>query len=345
MKSYIRIGVDLAKNFFQVHALPEEGVPALQRKLSRTKFLDFFRTIAPSRVGMEACATAHHWARALQALGHEVVLIPPAYTKAYVKRGKNDAVDAEAICEAMSRPGMRFVPVKTVDQQALLSLHKQRELLIKQQTMAVNALRAFLAEFGLVAAKSIGRVPDLLDAGRDSAALPAAAKVRLEIDAEILLALAKAINALEQEIARHHAVNPVSQLLDGVPGIGVLIASAVVAYVPDPGHFRSGRDFSAWLGLTPREHSSGGKSTLGHISKQGNPYLRKLLVLAATSLLRVQPQRRGPLAEWLRALLVRKPARLVTVALANRLARILWAMMKGGEEFRMDIFARGAASM
>lgn len=344
MKSYIRIGVDLAKNVFQVHALPEEGAVPLQRKLSRAKFLDFFKSIAPSHVGMEACATAHHWARALQGLGHEVVLIPPAYTKPYVKRGKNDAVDAEAICEAMSRPGMRFVPVKTVDQQALLGLHKQRELLIKQQTMAVNALRAFLAEFGLIAAKSIERVPHLLATGRDSVVLPATAKARLEIDEEVLSALAKAINAIEQEISRHHACNPVSQLLDGVPGIGMLIASAVVAYVPDPEHFRSGRDFSAWLGLTPREHSSGGKSKLGHISKQGNPYLRKLLVLAATSLLRVQPQRQGPLAEWVRELLARKPARLVTVALANRLARILWAMMKSGEEFRMMIFARGIAA-
>ncbi|SEK07421.1 transposase [Sphingobium sp. AP50] len=344
MKSYIRIGVDLAKNVFQVHALSEEGTPALQRKLSRAKFLDFFQNIAPSQIGMEACATAHHWARALQALGHEVVLIPPAYTKPYVKRGKNDAVDAEAICEAMSRPGMRFVPVKTVDQQALLGLHKQRELLIKQQTMAVNALRAFLAEFGLIAAKSIERVPHLLAIGRESKMLPATAKARIEIDAEVLCTLAKAIDGLEQEISRHHACNPVSQLLDGVPGIGTLIASAVVAYVPNPEHFRSGRDFSAWLGLTPREHSSGGKSKLGRISKQGNPYLRKLLVLAATSLLRVQPQRRGPLAEWVRELLARKPARLVTVALANRLARILWAMMKSGEEFRMIIFARGVAA-
>lgn len=344
MQSFLRIGIDLAKNVFHLHALVEDGAAPIRRKLSRAKFLSFFGDVSPTRNGMEACSSAHHWARALRALGHEVVLIPPAYAKPYVKRGKNDAIDAEAICEAMSRPGMRFVPIKNVEQQAVLGMHRQRELLIKQQTMAVNALRAFLAEFGLIAAKRIDRVADLLATARADTSLPIAAQKRIEIDAAILAALAEGIDSLEKGIAEHHAENPVSQLIDGVPGIGVITASALVAHVPDPDHFRSARDFAAWLGLTPREHSSGGRTTLGRISKKGNPYLRKLLVLAATSLLRVQSRRQGRLADWLRSLLGRKPARLATVALANRLARTAWAMMKTGEVFRCELFARTAAA-
>ncbi len=344
MTSFVRIGIDIAKNFFQVHALPDEGAAPVRRKLSRAKFLDFFRDLPPCRIGVEACGSAHHWGRELRRLGHDVVLIPPIYTKPYVKRGKNDAADAEAICEAMSRPGMRYVPIKTTDQQALLGLHTYRDLLIKQQTMCVNSLRSFLAEFGVVTAQSIYQIPELLSAGRDDSTLPALAKARLDVDAAVIATLAKGIADLDRQIAQVHASNPVSQLLDEVPGIGVLTASAVVAHVPDATYFQSGRDFSAWLGLTPREHSSGGKTKLGAISKRGNPYLRKLLVLAATSLLRVQSRRTGALAEWVAALLARKPARLVTVALANRLARTLWAMMKTGEAFREEIFARSTTA-
>lgn len=340
MQIFHRVGVDLAKNVFQLHAIIAEGQPPVRRKLSRTKFLAFFSNMSPTRIGMEACGSAHHWARSLRALGHDVVLVPPAYAKPYVKRGKNDAIDAEAICEAMSRPGMRFVPIKGVEQQALLGLHKQRDLLIKQQTMAVNALRAFLAEFGLVVAQRIDRVGELLETARSDEQLPVAARARIEIDAAVLAALAKGIGDLERAIAEHHTASPVSKLLDGVPGIGMITASALAAHVPDPGQFRSARDFAAWLGLTPQEYSSGGKTVLGRISKKGNPYLRKLLVLAATSLLRVQSKRQGRMADWLRSLLDRKPARLVTVALANRLARTAWAMMRTGEVFRGDLFAR-----
>ena len=203
MQGFLRIGIDIAKNVFHLHALVEDGAAPTRRKLSRAKFLNFFGDVSPTRIGMEACSSAHHWARALRGLGHEVVLIPPAYAKPYVKRGKNDTIDAEAICEAMSRPGMRFVPIKNVEQQAVLGLHRQRELLIKQQTMAVNALRAFLAEFGLIAAKRIDRVADLLATARADTSLPMAARKRIEIDAALLAALAEGIDGLDKGIAEH----------------------------------------------------------------------------------------------------------------------------------------------
>src|SRR4249920_2458221 len=271
---------------------------------------------------MEACGSAHHWARELIAMGHEVVLIPPAYIKPYVKRGKNDAVDAAAICEAMARPDMRFVPVKSADDQAVLMLHKSRELLIKQRTMSVNALRGHLAQFGLVVAKGIGRVDELLEL------------------AQHLEGLDQSIDAIDDDIARAHRKNPKSCLIDQVPGIGTLIASVVAASAPDPGVFKSGRDFAAWLGLTPRQHSSGGKEKLGAITKQGNRYIRKVLVVGATSVLRVVGKRKGALADWINALRARKPERLAAVALANKLARICWAIMTTGESFRTETYVK-----
>ena len=340
MKKFIRIGVDLAKNYFQVHALPFEGAPAMMRKLKRSKVLEFFSKIEPCLVGMEACGSAHYWARELKKLGHEVLLMPPAYTKPYVKRGKNDAVDADAICEAMSRPGMRFVPIKSTEQQATLMQHKTRELLIKQRTMNVNALRGHLSEFGFIVAKGIGRVDELLELAEKDATLPNAAKAAVKVLAQTLEGLDKAIDNLEREISSPHGQTEMSRLLDKVPGIGKIIASVVAASVPDPSVFKSGRDFAAWLGITPRQNSSGGKQTLGAITKQGNRYIRKLLVLGATSLLNVVGKRKGALRDWIVALLAKKPARHVTVALANKLARILWAMMKTGETFRTEIFAK-----
>ena len=340
MQQFIRIGVDLAKNYFQVHALTTEGGPAVKRKLGRSKMHEFFSRVEPCRIGMEACGSAHYWARELVAMGHEVILMPPSYTKPYVKRGKNDAVDAEAICEAMSRPGMRFVPIKSAEQQATLALHKARELLIKQQTMSVNALRGHLAEFGIVVAKGIGRVDELLDLAEKDTMLPEAAKAAVKVLAEILEGIAKAIDDLEKKIAEAHAQSEASRLLDGIPGIGKLIASMIAATVPDPGVFKSGRDFAAWLGLTPRQSSSGGKQTLGGITKQGNRHIRKLLVLSATSLLHRAGKRKGAIAEWIMALQAKKPARLVTVAIANKLARISWAIMKTGECFRGELYAK-----
>ena len=333
MKKFIRIGVDLAKNYFQVHALVSDVGPAVTRKLRRSKMHEFFSQIEPSLIGMEACGSAHYWARELKAMGHEVLLMPPAYTKPYVKRGKNDAVDADACCEAMSRPGMHFVPVKSAEQQATLMLHKTRELLVKQRTMSVNALRGHLSEFGIIAAKEIGRVDELLDLVESDTTLPNAARASAKVLAHALEELDKAIDDLEDEITNAQAQNEMTRLLYKVPGIGKIIASVIAASVPDPSVFKSGRDFTAWLGLTPRQNSSGGKQALGAITKQGNRYIRKLLVLGATSLLNVVGKRKGALRDWIVGLLAKKPARLVTVALANKLARILWAMMKTGESF------------
>jgi transposase len=340
VKQFIRIGVDLAKNYFQVHALTSETGPAVTRKLSRSKMREFFSQIKPCRVGMEACGSAHYWARELKAMGHEALLMPPTYTKPYVKRGKNDAVDAEAICEAVSRPSMRFVPVKSAEQQATLMLHTTRELLVKQRTMSVNALRSHLSEFGIIVAKGIGRVDELLELGEKDATLPNAARAAVKVLAQTLEEFDKSLDDLEDEIAKAHARSEMSRLLIEVPGIGKLIATAVVASMPDPSVFKSGRDFAAWLGLTPRQNSSGGKQTLGAITKQGNRYIRKLLVLGATSLLNVVGKRKGALRDWIIVLLAKKPARLVTVALANKLARIVWAMMKTGEGFRSEMFAK-----
>jgi transposase len=340
MEEFIRIGVDLAKTYFQAHALPSDGGPAVRRKLHRSKLRGFFADLAPCVIGMESCGSAHYWAREFAAMGHEVRLISPAYVKPYVKRGKNDAVDAEAICEAMSRPGMRFVAIKSAERQATLMQHKSRDLLIKQRTMTINALRGHLAEFGLVVAKGAGRIDELLALAGEDVALPAVVKATAALMAGLLDEIEAKIDALEQAIAEACRDDPLGRLLDGVPGVGPLIASAVIAAAPEPQVFDSARDFSAWLGLTPRQNSSGGKTTLGGISKQGDKRLRRLLVLAATSLLRVVRQRKGALADWIRTLLSKKPPRLVTVAIANKLARILQAMMTTGEAFRGETFAK-----
>jgi transposase len=340
MNNFIRIGVDLAKRCFQIHGLQSEDGRATTRKLSRRAMRKFFSEMTPCRVGMEACGSAHYWARELQAMGHEVRLIPPIYVKPYVKRGKTDAADAAAVCEAMSRPGMRFVPVKSVESQAILMLHKTRELLIKQRTMTVNALRGHLSEFGIVAAKGIGRVDELIEEAEADLTLPDVAKAALKVLAQQLETIDASIAALEKRISKAHAQSPINKLLTGIPGVGKIAASAIIASIPDPDIFQSGRHFAAWLGSTPRQNSSGGKEKLGSITKQGNRYIRRLLVLGATSLLRVVGKRKGALRDWLAALLLaRKPARLVTVALANKLGRIIWAIMKTGECFRIETFA------
>jgi transposase len=340
MEEFSRIGVDLGKGFFQVHGLRGENGSAMNRKLSRSKMLPFFAGIAPCRIGMEACGSAHYWARELAAMGHEVVLMPPASIKPYVKRGKNDAVDAAAICEAMSRPDMRFVPIKSAVQQAVLMQHKTRELLVKQRTMSVNALRSHLAEFGLVVAKGIGRIDELSELAENDASLPQEAREMAKLLTLHIEALTRSIDATERKIAKASVGSKMGKLLDRVPGVGPLTASAIAASVPDPGVFKSGRDFAAWLGLTPKQNSSGGKAKLGGVSKQGNPYIRKLLVVGSTSVLRHAGKRKGALAEWIAALRARKPERLVAVALANKLARTCWAIMTTGEFFRQEAFAR-----
>jgi len=341
MDEFIRIGVDLGKGYFQVHGLPLAGGPAMNRKLSRARLGAFFAQIAPCRVGMEACGSAHYWARELVSMGHEVVLMPPAYIKPYVKRGQNDAVDAAAICEAMSRPDMRFVPIKSADQQAVLMLHKTRELLVKQRPMSVNALRSHLAEFGLTVAKGLGRLDELSELAENDASLPEEARQMAKLLTLHVEALTRSIDATERKIAKASASSKTSRLLDRVPGVGPLTASAIAASVPEPGVFKSGRDFAAWLGLTPRQNSSGGKAKLGAVTKQGNRSIRKLLVVGSTAVLRHAPaNRKGPLADWIAALRARKPERLVAVALATKLARICWAVMTTGEFFRQESFAR-----
>jgi transposase len=289
---------------------------------------------------MEACGSAHYWARELKAMGHDVVLIPPAYTKPYVKRGKNDAADAAAICEAMSRPEMRFVPVKSADQQATLMLHKTRDQMIKQRTMDVNALRGHLSEFGLIAPKGIQNVDALLALARAEGALPEEARGAVDILALQLEQLDMSIVALEKTIAKTGAKNQTIRLLKEVPAVGPLIASAMTAGYPDPKVFKAGSDFSASIGLTPGQHSSGGKEKLGAITKKGNRYLRKMLVVGCTSVLRVADKYKGALADWIKAIKAKKPERVAAVALANKIARICWAIMSTGECFREELYTR-----
>lgn len=339
MKHYSRIGVDLAKNVFHIHALENEGGAAVSRKLSRAGMRKFFAAVAPCLVGMEACGSAHYWARQLRAMGHDVRLMPPSYVKAYVKRGKNDAIDAAAACEAVSRPAMRFVAIKSEDQQATLMAHKARDLLVKQRTMTVNSMRGCLAEFGVVVGKGVQRVDELAEKAA-AAGLPDIAMGSVKALLEHLARLDTAIGDLTRQIAKAKRHNPMACLLTEIPGVGALFASRVSASVPDAKAFRSGRDFAAWLGLTPRQDTTGGKIKLGAISKKGNRALRRLLVLGATSLLRGAHKRKGALADWLLALRARKRGKVAAVALANKLARIVWAMMATGEGFRTEVFAR-----
>lgn len=340
MRKFIRIGIDLGKRYFQFHGLENEDGPAVKRKLRRSEFLAFMGQISPCPVYMEACGAAHYWGRELAALGHDVRLMPPLYVKPYVKRGKSDAVDAAACCEAGTRSDMRFVAVKSAARQATLMLHKTRALLVKQRTMAVNALRGHLSEFGIVAAKGIARADELVAAAERDESLPAAAKAAVAILAAQIAELDKSVAALDARIAETLAQDQIARLLTGVPGVGPLFATALRASLPDPGRLGSARDFSAWLGLTPRQNATGGKQRLGAITKQGDKTLRRLLVLGATSLPRVVARRTGALRDWIVALLARKPARLVTLALANKLARIVFAMMASGEPFRREMFAR-----
>jgi transposase len=339
------IGLDLAKHWFQVHGVDAAGRPVVKRRLRRSEVVEFFKGLEPCLVGMEACATAHHWARELIALGHEVKLMPPAYVKAYVKRNKNDAADAEAICEAVTRPSMRFVPIKDVDQQSVLMLHRARALLIRQRTMLVNALRAHMAEFGIIAPQGLRNVEQLIDAISDArTALPELARSILQLIVAQLNDTAARIRLLEARLAKWHRANGVSRLLASVPGVGIMGASAIAATVTDPALFHSGREFAAWLGMTPRQNSSGGKERLGGISKRGDKYIRSLLIAGAVAILRHARNRTTKDAEWVRALLARRPAKVVAVALANRTARILWAVMRRGSAYRAtESFGQAAA--
>jgi len=330
------VGLDLAKNIFQVHGINEQGEVLIRRRLRRAQLVSFFASLKPCLVGMEACGTAHFWARELMELGHQVRIIPPAYVKAYVRRNKNDAADAQAICEAVTRPTMRFVPVKTEQQQAALMLHKARDLLVRQQTMLVNALRSHLAELGLIASQGRGRAEDVIAVIEDAEdqSIPVLARSALKPLVDQLRAAEDAIRALADELTTWHRSNEASQRLATIPGIGILTATAIAVTVPDATAFRSGREFAAWIGLSPRQSSSGGKERLGRISKQGNRYLRRLLVIGATAVLRYARGKSAPAAAWVNGLLARRPARLVSVAMANKTARIAWALLARNETYR-----------
>ncbi len=296
-----------------------------------------FSRLPPCLVGIEACATSHHWARELVSLGHTVRLIPPSYVKPYVRRNKNDAADAAAICEAVARPSMRFVPVKSVDQQAVLMLHKSRELLVKQRTMLINALRCHLAELGIVAPQRMTGLSELVAVMKDDTdtRIPSLARRALDPLMSQLNHVQAAVLQIETEIGAWHKGNDVSRRLATIPGIGPIIASAIATTMLDPAHFRSGREFAAWLGLVPKQDSSGGKERLGRISRQGNRYVRRLLVIGATAVLRYA-RAKALGSGWVRALLERKPARLVTVALANKMARTAWALLVHKEDYRAN---------
>jgi len=329
------VGLDLAKHWFQVHAVDAQGQTVVRRKLRRGEVLGYFRALMPCLVGMEACATAHHWARELTALGHEVRLMPPGYVKAYVKRNKNDAADAEAICEAVTRPTMRFVPVKTADQQAVLMLHRARNLLVRQRTMLVNALRAHMAEFGIIAAQGLRHVEDLVaEIDHKQARVPEMARSILQTLVDQLRDTMARVSEIETRLTKWHKESKMSRLLATIPGIGIMGATAIAATVSDPSLFRSGREFAAWLGMTPRQSSSGGKERLGRTSKRGDKYIRCLLVAGAVAVLRHTRNRTTKDAAWVRGLLARRPAKVTAVALANKSARIAWAVMIRGEGYR-----------
>jgi len=330
------VGLDLAKLVFQVHGADKAGRCVLRKQLKRRELLAFFAELRPCIVAMEACGSAHFWAREIEKLGHEVRLLPPAYVKAYVKRGKSDRIDAEAICEAASRPTMRFVPVKSIEQQSLTTLHRSRELLIKTRTMLVNALRAHLAEFGFVAAKGIGKLPDLIKIVSEAPAeaLPEMGRAPLSGFLDAIAQINAQLDSIEKQLRAWHNSNQQSKRLETAPGVGLIGATALCALVPDPKLFKNGRHFAAWIGLTPRIDGTGGKIRLGRISKAGDAALRRLFVLGATSLLKSLATKTTALALWVQALLARRSRRAVTVALANKLARVAWAIMAREEAYR-----------
>jgi transposase len=331
------VGLDLAKRVFQVHAVDASGGVVVRKALRRSQVLPFFTRLPPCLIGMEACGTSHHWARELSRLGHQVRLMPPAYVKPYVKRGKNDVVDAEAICEAVTRPTMRFVAMKCAEQQAALSLHRTRNLLVKQRTQLVNMIRGLLAEFGIDIPQGLERALGLARQIAKKEAtpdVPPMAMQVLELLAGQVLDTHVRLQAIDRSIIALQRSDDIARRLSTIPGIGPVGATALAASVVDPGQFRSGREFAAWLGLTPSQNSSGGKDRLGRITKMGDRYLRRLLVVGATSLIRGAKYKPVTADPRLVALLARKPLRVASVAMANKMARVVWAIMVRGEVYQ-----------
>ncbi len=330
------IGLDIAKTVFQVHGVDDAGKVVMTRQLRRSQVIPFFHKLSPCLIGIEACGTAHHWARELTRIGHTVRLMPASYVKAYVRRNKNDAADAAAICVAVTRPSMRFVPIKTVERPAALMLHRARDLLVRQRTQLTNALRGHLAEVGLVAATGIEGVRTLVGLVTDAAnpkQLPEILRQALLALVEQLNALARQIGQLERDIHARHRQSEVSQRLESVPGIGVITATATEATVTNPSFFRSGREFAAWIGLVPRQNSTGGQERLGGISKQGDRYLRRLYITGAMAVIR-RARSHPDKHPWVVALLGKKPVKVVAVALANKTARTVWALLTKGGTYR-----------
>ncbi len=335
MEEVVTVGLDIAKSVFQVHGIDAEGRVVVQRKLTRSKLIPFFEKLPPCRVGIEACATAHYWGRRLTELGHEVRLMPPAYVKPYVKRQKNDAADAEAICEAVTRPTMRFVEIKTPEQQAVQVLHRTRMSLMRHRIELSNTIRAHMAEFGLVA--PVGRLglQSLIQIARDETdqRVPECAKVCLAMLADQLDLVNRQALENDRRILASARETEVGRRLMTMPGVGPVLASAMVASVPDPHAFRSGRNLAAWIGLVPKQNSSGGKERLGGITKQGNRYLRQLLVVGALAVIR-HAERHAAKRPWVLQLMARRSTKVAAVALANKMARMIWAIMTSGQAYR-----------
>lgn len=337
------IGLDLAKAVFQVHGADERGRTVLKKQLKRAQVPAFFANLTPCKIGMEACGSAHYWARKLMAMGHDVVLIPPQYVKPFVKRNKNDAADAEAICEAVIRPNMPSVPVKSVEQQAILSLHRARQGFVKARTAQANQIRGLLAEYGFAIPQGIGhiakRVPEIVEDGANE--LPGNFRLLIQRLVDHLKELDRQVGELEREIQQWHKGNPLSQKLAKIPGIGPITATAMIATVGDARQFENGRQLAAWLGIVPKQHSTGGKARLLGISKRGDRYLRTLLIHGARAVVRIA-ERKADAESWIKRLLSRRNKNVAAVALANKNARTIWALLAHDRDYEPD-YVKAAA--